>query len=206
MRLPPAGAAPPNTSARPTSSFSQPLSVPSATAVDSSSNCANPRPKKSSKSTHATSSTGKKRRRDALDDGYEDRSTAKSSFVSSDIPTPAISTLKASNAASMITLAGAVASLGTSINHQTMTSDHHVADKVQGFVNSQKYLSNYEKSVLGEYYAVQTNLASGLMKMDPPVAKLTLLRKFKFLTKDEPVQVPVDEELENMSGMSVSDD
>jgi hypothetical protein len=179
--------APSDTSAPP-SSFSQPLSVPSATAVDS-----NPLPKKSVKSTRTTSSN--KRRRDALDDGNEARSTARSSFVSSEVPTPGISTLKGSNAASMITLAGAVASLGTSINHQTMTSDHHIADKVQGYINSQKYLSDLEKSLAGEYYATQTTLASGLMSMAPTVAKLTLRRKVKALAKD----VELEGDMEDMS-------
>jgi hypothetical protein len=184
---------PPDTSARPSSFSSQPLSVPSVTAVDSFSN---PHSKKAVKSVRTTSSN--KRRRDALDDGFEAHSaTAKSSFMSSDVPTPASasgpSNSKSTNAASMITLAGAVASLGTSINHQTMTSDHHIAEKVQGFINSKKYLSDLEKSLAGEYYSLQTTLASGLMSMPPAVAKLTLRRKVKALVKD------IDEDMEDMS-------
>lgn len=93
----------------------------------------------------------------------------------------------------MITLAGAVASLGTSINQQTMTSDHHVADKVQGFINSKTYLTDFQKSLAGEYYSLQTTLASGLMSMPPPVARLTLLRKVKTLARD------VEEDMEDMS-------
>ena len=196
MRLP--SAALPDTSARPSSFSSQLLSapsVPSATAVNSSSN---PLSKKSIKSTRTASSN--KRRRDALDDGYEAHSaTARSSFMSSDVPTPAPSTSKSTNAASMITLAGAIASLGTSINHQTITSDHHIADKVQGFISSKKYLTDLEKSLAGEYYSLQTTLASGLMSMPPAIAKLTLRRKVKALAKD------ILEEDMDPEDMSVSD-
>jgi hypothetical protein len=103
----------------------------------------------------------------------------------------------------MITLAGAVASLGTSINHQTMTSDHHIADKVQGFINSKKYLTNVEKSLAGEFYSLQTTLASGLMSMHPTVAKLTLLRKVKGLAKEMDINL---EELEELDDMSVTSD
>jgi hypothetical protein len=113
--------------------------------------------------------------------------------MSSDIPTPAPSTSKTTSAASMITLAGAVASLGTSINHQTMTSDHHIAEKFQGFINSKKYLTDFEKSLAGEYYSLQTTLASGLMSMPPAVAKITLRRKVKALAKD------IEEDMEDMS-------
>ena len=111
--------------------------------------------------------------------------TVHSSFISTDI--------KSTNAASMITLAGAVASLGTSINHQTMTSNTHIANKVQGFINAQKYLSDLEKSLVGEYYAVQLTLASGLLSMTPPIAKITLRHCVKALAKD------VKEEMEDMS-------
>jgi hypothetical protein len=146
----------------------------------------NPQSKKSKKST----SSGK-RRRDALDDGEEARSaTVRSSFVSTDIPTPVA---KSTNAASMITLAGAVASLGTSINHQTMTSNTHIANKVQGFINAQGYLSDFDKLLLGEYYAMQPTLATALVSMSPPVAKITLRRRIKSLSKD------LDEDLEEMS-------
>ena len=93
----------------------------------------------------------------------------------------------------MITLAGAVASLGTSINHQTMASDIRIAEKVQGFINAQEYLSDNDKSVVGEYYALQPTLSSGLLSMTPPVAKITLLRRVKALTKD------VGEGMERMS-------
>ena len=145
---------------------SQGLSVPSLTAINSSSN---PRStgKKSLKST-----TSSKRRRDALDDGEEARSTTvRSSFISSDIPTPPG---KSTNATSMVTLAGAVASLGTSINHQTMSSDTQIANRVQGFINGRKYLTDYQKSLLGEFYALQPTLASALMSMTAPIAKITL--------------------------------
>ena len=97
----------------------------------------------------------------------------------------------------MITLAGAVASLGTSINHQTMISDHHIADKVQSFINSQNYLLDLEKSFIGEYYALQTTQASGLMKMDARVAKITLEGRAKILMKDIDV--------EGMEGMAIGD-
>ena len=116
--------------------------------------------------------------------------------MSSDVLTPAPSTSKTTNAASMITLAGAVTSLGTSINHQTITSDHHIAEKVQGFINSKDYLTDLEKSLVGEYYSLQTTLAPGLMSMPPTVAKLTLRRKLKALVKDIK---------ESMDNMSVSD-
>ena len=172
---------------------SQILSTPSATAVHSSSN---PFSKKSLKSTCTVCSN--KRRQDALDDGLKAHSTARSSFISSDVPTPTpqASNSKYTNATSMITLAGAVASLGTSINHQTMISDHHIADKVQGFINSQNYLSDLEKSLVGEHYALQTTQASRLMKMTPGVAKITLERKAKILMKD------IDADME---GMAVGD-
>ena len=90
-----------------------------------------------------------------------------SSFGSANVFPP----LKSTNAASMITLAGAVASLGTSINHQMMSSDTHIANKVQGFINAQNYLSNLEKSLVGEYHAVQPTLASGLLLMTPTIEK-----------------------------------
>jgi len=122
----------------------------------------------------------------------------RSSFVSSDVPTPAPSTSKATNAASMITLAGAVASLGTSINHQTMISDHHITKKVQGFITLKDYLTDLEKSLAGEYYSLQTTLASGLMSMLPSVAKLTLHRKVKTLMKELDIE-------KDMEDMSVSD-
>lgn len=134
---------------------------------------------------------------DALDDGEEAHSaTIHSSFISTDIPTPPPS--KSTNAASMITLAGAVASLGTSINHQTMTSDTHIANKVQGFINSQDYLSDFEKSLAGEYYALQPTLSSGLLSMTASIARITLRRRVKALAKD----VEFEEEME---AMSVSD-
>lgn len=152
------------------------LSTPSVTAINTLSN---PQSKKSKKSTSSS-----KRRRDALDDGEEARSaTVHSSFVSTDIPNSAPT--KSTNAASMITLAGAVASLGTSINHQTMTSDTHIANKVQGFINAQDYLSNFDKSLVGEFYAMQPTLASALVSMTPEVAKITLRRRAKTLLKKE---------------------
>jgi hypothetical protein len=93
----------------------------------------------------------------------------------------------------MITLAGAVASLGTSINHQTMTSDTQIANKVQGFINSLDYLSDLEKSLAGEFYATQPTLSSGLLSMTAGVAKITLRRRVKTLAKN------VEEEMEGMS-------
>ena len=117
----------------------------------------------------------------ALDNGEEACSaTVHSSFGSADISPPS----KSTNATSMITLAGAVASLGTSINHQTMSSDMHIANKVQGFINPQDYLSNLEKSVVGEYYAVQPALTSGLLSIMPTIAKITLCHHAKALAKD----------------------
>ena len=158
------------------------LSSPSTTAVNTLSN---PQSKKA-----ATSTSSGKRRRSALDDGEEARSaTVRSSFGSADISPPS----KSTNATSMITLAGAVASLGTSINHQTMSSDTHIANKVQGFINAQDYLSDLEKSLIGEYYAVQPTLASGLLSMTPAIAKITLHRRAKALAKD------VEEEMEDMT-------
>jgi hypothetical protein len=100
----------------------------------------------------------------------------------------------------MITLAGAVASLGTSINHQTMSSDHHIADKVQGFISSKTYLTDLQKSLAGEYYSLQTTLASGLMSMPPAFANLTLLRKVRTLAKE------MDVDMADMEDMSVSSD
>jgi hypothetical protein len=109
-------------------------------AVNSSSNLCS---KKSAKSNHTASQASNKHCWDALNDGHEAHSaTARSSFMSSDIPTSAPSTSKSTSAASMITLAGAVASLGTSTNHQAMTSDHHIAEKFQGFINSKEYLTD----------------------------------------------------------------
>lgn len=93
----------------------------------------------------------------------------------------------------MVTLAGAVASLGTSINHQTMTSDIQVANRVQGFINSQNYLSDFEKSLAGEYYVTQPTLASGLLSMTASVAKITLRRRVKELKRG------IEEEIEEMS-------
>ena len=183
MLLPPAA---PDTSAHPSSQL---LSMLSVMAVNSSSN---PHSEKSVKSTRTASSN--KCHRDALDDGCKLHSaTTRSSFVSSDVLTLAPSTSKTTNAASMITLAGAVASLGTSINHQTITSDHHIAEKVQGFINSKDYLTDLEKSLVGKYYSLQTTLASGLMSMPPTVAKLMLHRKLKALVKD------IEESMDNMS-------
>ena len=183
MLLPPAA---PDTSAHPSSQL---LSTPSVTAVNSSSN---PYSKKSVKSTCTASSN--KHCQDALDDGCELHSaTTRSSFVSSDVPTPAPLTSKTTNAASMITLAGAVASLGTSINHQTMTSNHHIAEKFQGFINSKDYLTDLKKSIVGEYYSLQTTLASRLMSMPPTVAKLMPRHKPKALVKD------IEESMDNMS-------
>ena len=111
-----------------------------------------------------------------------------SSFGSADISPPS----KSTNAILMITLDGAVASLGTLINHQTMSSDMHITNKVQGFINAQDYLSNLEKSVVDEYYAVQPTLASGLLSMMPTIAKITLCRRAKALAKD------AEEEMEDM--------
>ena len=183
MLLPPAT---PDTSTCPSSQLLSTLSV---TAVNSSSN---PHSKKSVKLTCTASSN--KHHQDALDDGCKLHSaTARSSFVSSDVLTPAPSTLKTTNAASMITLAGAVTSLGTSINHQTMTSNHHIDEKVQGFINSKDYLTDLKKSLVGEYYSLQTTLASGLMSMPPAVVKLTLHHKLKALVKD------IEESMDNMS-------
>ena len=113
--------------------------------------------------------------------------------MSSDVPTLAPSTSKTTNAASMITLSGAVTSLGTSINHQTITSDHHIAEKVQGFINSKDYLTDLKKSIVGKYYSLQTTLASRLMSMPSTVAKLMLRHKLKALVKD------IEESMDNMS-------
>ena len=90
------------------------------------------------------------------------------------------------------------ASLSTSINHRTMSSDHHIAKKVLGFINSKKYLSNLEKSVLGKHYSLQTMLASGLMSMPPAIAKIIFCCKANPLTKD---MEPEDD----VKDMSVSD-
>lgn len=78
-----------------------------------------------------------------------------------------------------------------------MTSDIQIANKVQGFINSQDYLSDFEKSLAGEYYAMQPTLSSGLLSMKPNVAKITLRRRVKTLAKD------IEEDME---GMSLGDD
>ena len=150
-----------------------------------------PQSKKSAKSTSS------KHCRNALDDGEEvcTGTGSCSSLISTDSPTPLPS--KSTNAASMITLAGAVASLGTSINHQTMSSDTHIATKVQGFINAKEYLNDLEKSLVGEYYALQPTLASGLLLMTPGVAEITLHRHAKTLTKD--VEPELEDEIDEMS-------
>ena len=79
-----------------------------------------------------------------------------------------------------------------------MSSDHHIAKKVLGFINSKKYLSNLEKSVLGKHYSLQTMLASGLMSMPPAIAKIIFCCKANPLTKD---MEPEDD----VKDMSVSD-
>lgn len=131
---------------------------------------------------------------DALDDG-EDTCSGMASFCGtcSDIPTPSMPPSKATNVTSMITLAEAIASLGTLINHQTMTSDTQITNKVQGFINSQDYLSDLEKSLANEYYALQPPLMSGLLSMTPSVAKISLQRHVRGLAKD------IEEELGDMS-------
>ena len=150
-------------------SRSQSLSAPSVTAINTLSNSRSQKAK--------STSTASKRHWDALDDGDKARSTtACSSFLgtSSDVPTPSAPPSKSSNVASMVTLTGAIASLGTSINHQTMTSDIQIANRVQGFINSQNYLSDLEKLLAGEYYVTQPTLTSGLLSMTASVAKITL--------------------------------
>ena len=172
-------------------SGSQGLSAPSLTAINTLSN---PRSRKAKSTSKSAASA--KRRRDALDDGDDARSGTVRTFPTcSDIPTPSPSALpsRSSNAASMITLAGAVASLGTSINHQTMTSDIQIANKVQGFINSQDYLTDLEKSLAGEYYAMQSTLSSGLLSMKPSVAKITLQRRVRALARN------IEEEMEDVS-------
>ena len=147
-------------------SRSQSLSAPSVTAINTLSNSRSQKAK--------STSTASKRHWDALDDGDKACSTtACSSFLgtSSDVPTPSAPPSKSSNVASMVTLAGAVTSLGTSINHQTMTSDIQITNRVQGFINS---LSDLEKLLAGEYYVTQPTLTSGLLSMTASVAKITL--------------------------------
>ena len=170
---------------------SQGLSAPSLIAINTLSNPQSRKAKSTSKSAAST-----KHRWDALNDGEDACSGMVCTFPTcSDIPTlsPSAPPSRSSNAASMITLAGAVASLGTSINHQTMTSDIQIANKVQGFINSQDYLTDLEKSLAGEYYAMQSTLSSGLLSMKPSVAKITLQHRVRALARN------IEEEMEDVS-------
>ena len=74
-----------------------------------------------------------------------------------------------------------------------MTSNIQIANRVQGFINSQNYLSDLEKLLAGEYYVTQPTLTSGLLSMTAGVAKITLCRCVKDLKRG------IEEEIEEMS-------
>jgi hypothetical protein len=108
---------------------------------------------------------------------------------------PHVPHLKPNNATSMLTLTGSINDLGTQIHHQTMMLDTHIADRVQGFINGQPYLSAIEKSLLGEFYAMQLQLALGLMNQVPLSAKFTLKRHAKRLLWENAIEVAEFEDL-----------